>query len=297
MKVRSLVFFAIAALLLAVVPPTPANAAVDAIFKANCKINHSAPDDPIVFRDMPGASHLHDFLGNEALTAGSTTGQLGQATSNCVNDVDQMDHSAYWAPALMKDGVPVATTTNNLQAYYTDGDGKQTITPFPYGLRVIAGDSKAIAPQPISVVEYHCSPGGQLGSFTEIPTCINGTHVVGLIHFPDCWDGVSLDSFDHKSHMAYSALKTGCPVTHPVRVPKLNMHVHWPATTGQPGSQYTLASGGQYSLHADFWNVWAPAALEQIVAQCLNIKTNCTSGLRGMVTGDIVFPLEEWVKP
>jgi hypothetical protein len=43
--------------------------------------------------------------------------------------------------------------------------------------------------------------------------------------FPSCWDGKSLDSPDHQSHVAYSpgsALAGDkCPTTHPVRIPQV----------------------------------------------------------------------------
>lgn len=43
------------------------------------------------------------------------------------------------------------------------------------------------------------------------------------IYFPSCWDGKSLDSDDHKSHVAYpSRVQDGeCPESHPVRLPSL----------------------------------------------------------------------------
>jgi hypothetical protein len=50
-----------------------------------------------------------------------------------------------------------------------------------------------------------------------------------------CWDGVNLDSPDHKSHVAYptagpatfSGSSTGgaCPSTHPVKIPQLMLEV------------------------------------------------------------------------
>lgn len=47
--------------------------------------------------------------------------------------------------------------------------------------------------------------------------------------FPSCWDGVNLDSSDHKSHVAYPDLViTGdCPDTHPVRLPGLFYETIW----------------------------------------------------------------------
>jgi hypothetical protein len=46
------------------------------------------------------------------------------------------------------------------------------------------------------------------------------------ITFPSCWDGTTLDSPDHKSHVAYSPSSPGlagasCPSTHPVRIPQV----------------------------------------------------------------------------
>ena len=41
------------------------------------------------------------------------------------------------------------------------------------------------------------------------------------VFFPSCWDGVNLDSADHKSHMAYpiGEYNNGyCPDTHPVHI-------------------------------------------------------------------------------
>lgn len=42
--------------------------------------------------------------------------------------------------------------------------------------------------------------------------------------FPSCWDGVNLDSADHKSHMAYPIQNYNsgdCPASHPVHLVSL----------------------------------------------------------------------------
>lgn len=46
---------------------------------------------------------------------------------------------------------------------------------------------------------------------------------------PSCWDGINLDSEDHKSHMAYpSDLDNGvCPPSHPRRFITLFYEVTW----------------------------------------------------------------------
>ena len=43
------------------------------------------------------------------------------------------------------------------------------------------------------------------------------------VSVPQCWDGVNLDSPDHKSHMAYPV--GGCPSTHPVPFPEITVNV------------------------------------------------------------------------
>lgn len=49
-----------------------------------------------------------------------------------------------------------------------------------------------------------------------------------------CWDGVNLDSTDHKSHVAYpsGSFETGgaCPSTHPVKLPQVMYEVMWDTT-------------------------------------------------------------------
>jgi hypothetical protein len=263
-----------------------------AVFKAHCRLSHTASDDPLLHPGMPGMSHLHDFFGNQSVDADTTTASLAAASSTCAFGVNELDHSAYWFPALLKNGAPVDTTGEDIEAYYRGADSGETVTPFPYGLRMIAGDMMATSPQLPYIADFGCSPpiNGAQGAHTEIPTCPPGRYASGKVTFPSCWDGVHLDSADHKSHMAYSLPDKGCPESHPVRVPELTLRVGWETTVGTYGAEYELASGGQYTLHADFWNGWAPTAMRQLVDKCLNVRTDCTEDVRPRVTGEITFP-------
>ena len=72
--------------------------------------------------------------------------------------------------------------------------------------------------------------------------------------------------------MAYGRLGA-CPADHPVVLPSLAMIVHYPIS-GDPGA-ITLASGGQYSAHGDFFNAWNQPFLAQSVSECLNAMTRC----------------------
>ena len=92
--------------------------------------------------------------------------------------------------------------------------------------------------------------------------------------FPECWDGRRLDSADHKSHMAYATARR-CPSTHPVSVPAITQIYRYPTRGGEG---FSLASGGQFSAHADFVNAWKPEVLRKLVDDCLNALVHCGRG-------------------
>ena len=74
------------------------------------------------------------------------------------------------------------------------------------------------------------------------------------------------------SHLAYVGKDKICPPTHPVLLPRLRVNVRYP-TTGGPTTE--LASGGQFSGHADFFNVWVPSELRRLVKTCINAGITC----------------------
>ena len=91
-----------------------------------------------------------------------------------------------------------------------------------------------------------------------------------LISFPDCWDESRLTSLGSGAHVRYS--DDGCPATHPVPLPQLQMAIDYPpiAVDG-----LSLSSGPIHSAHADFWNTWDQEKLEREVAVCLNRNLVC----------------------
>ncbi len=231
-------------------------------FKVECAWSHAAPDDPIVHPGHPGRSHLHDFFGNVATDADSSaTALLGQDTT-CQN---KLDTAAYWAPALLRDGVPV--TPSGSVAYYRPGPGVDTasVQPYPPGLMMVSGDMATTESQIPAVAAWHCGASPIL--LSEPPTCPRTAPLGVRIVFPDCWDGERLDSDDHRAHVATSA-RGGCPDSHPVAIPQLTFEVHYPVTGDPAGLE--LASGGVLGVHADFLNAWDQAALEREVRVCLN---------------------------
>jgi hypothetical protein len=147
------------------------------------------------------------------------------------------------------------------------------VTAFPQGFKLIAGNSKAIVAQGLRITSWNCGPIAEIRPQATIPTCPDADRQGLALHvqFPDCWDGVDLDSADHQSHMAYS-VRGACPAGHPVAVPALQVNVRYPSAGG---AGLALASGGQLSGHADFFNAWNQVALQRLVDGCLNALRHC----------------------
>jgi Domain of unknown function (DUF1996) len=235
-----------------------------------CNFSHRATNDPIVHARMPGMSHSHDFFGNDTTDAMSTASSLlGKSTSCSLGS----DTAAYWVPSLYKNGNVVKPIKATIY-YRTQVDGGVTVQPFPTGLKMIAGDQMAAGPQSEKIVYYNCHDGPDQHRAALPYDC--GTHTIDAhIRFPQCWDGVHLDSADHTSHMAYPVYDHGvrsCPASHPVVVPRLIIRISWPITNG---NRVRLASGQPYTLHADYLDAWQPSALQNLVDQCINAGRNC----------------------
>lgn len=247
-----------------------------------CGIVHRAKDDPIVFPNQAGKAHLHSFYGNVSTDAQSTGESLMASRSDCARGMETSDRSAYWVPSLMKvaaDGtsVPELGGDQEIWAYYRrpGGAAGPQVQPFPVGLRMISGNAMATTPQATSLVHWQCGFGGPISS--SIPTCSHD-ELHARIVFPNCWNGRTLDSPDHKSHMAFSARDGKCPEGFPVSLPELWIEADYLGLTN--GSIYQLASGGKYSFHADFFAAWDPQVQRALIANCLNRTYACESVTR-----------------
>jgi hypothetical protein len=236
-------------------------------FVENCRFSHSAPDDPIVFPGKAGASHDHTFVGNRSTNASSTYASLRRSPTSCRRAEDT---AGYWVPTLLQNGTPVPPQSATI--YYRRGTLAQ-VTTFANNLRMIAGDANATTPQGMRVTFWSCGALSGVPPSSTVPTCpdARGSFLRLHVRFPSCWDGANLDSSDHKGHMAY-AMGRRCPSTHPVAVPAITQIYRY-ATRG--GDGFTLASGGQFSAHADFVNAWKPGALRRLVDDCLNALVHC----------------------
>lgn len=240
-------------------------------FVNSCRFSHRAGDDPIVFPGRAGQSHDHSFVGAQTTNAFSTHQTLLASPSTC----DREGHTAaYWLPTLMANGAPVAPRGSTI---YYRRKALDRVRAFPPDLRVIAGDANARVPQDRRVTFWSCGLAGGMPRSSSVPSCPSGRRTALRLHvrFPSCWDGKNLDSADHKLHVAYPRRGT-CPVTHPVATPEITIIYRYPPLP--EGTTVELASGGQYSAHADFVNAWDQGTLEQLVNGCLNKLRHCGRG-------------------
>ena len=235
-------------------------------------------------------SHLHVFFGNTGVTAASTTMFNGAPSAS---DGGTLNRTGYWVPAVIDTATGAPIQPSLMQVYYKSGyAGVQPgeVQPFPAGLKMIAGNSKATTADPgvhdyDRVMNWECD-NGDGGEFPYLPTtCQTGTWLVMAVEFPQCWDGVHLDSADHKSHMAYP-VNGGCPADHPVALPQVTERAIYvvPASgtsTWRLSSDNYSGGPGGYSGHADWFNGWDPATMQSIVSNCENAAKDCSMDLLG----------------
>ena len=255
----------------------PAAAAGFGSMQVVCHPSHTNHDDPIVFPRQRGAAHQHEFFGNRSTNAFSTLESLLGKPTTCSRPGDT---AAYWVPAVLNNGQRVKP--DRVIAYYrtTRIRDESSVRPFPRGLRMIAGSAMATAanPQPTRITNWACGDG-VTGTAKPPASCSGGVALRLRIEFPNCWNGRSLDSADHKSHMAYAGVGgvRGCPSSHPVPVPELSLNFRYKISGSLSGVR--LASGGVHSGHADFFNSWNQSVLAQLVKDCLNAGRVCSSSI------------------
>ena len=242
-------------------------------FQANCSATHDLPDDPIVHFGQPGASHMHTFMGSTVTNANSTPEELSANSTSCKAPGDK---SGYWMPTLYN-GDKVVDPIGPQTIYYKSGiTDYKAVQPFPKGLRFVVGDPAATA------VQFHDNPGFQEGwecgddvNNIDFPaSCPAGSELNIRFQAPSCWDGLYLDSPDHKSHMAYPVLGK-CPADHPVAVPMIEFKMAFPVSGDM--SQLHFSSGRGFSFHYDFMNAWDPATLQAMVTHCINGGLQCNA--------------------
>jgi hypothetical protein len=307
----------------------PSNGTGVGAFRFICGSSHLKYDDPIVFPGQPGVSHLHQFFGNTMADANSTYQSLRTSgMSTCGSPVNR---SAYWVPAMMN-GKGKVVQPDYIQVYYkrlpeTHPDcfknGALGCKELPRGLRMVFGFNMKtgtgfFGTGVTNVGSWNCvpkdnkniAPGTKSGSYPNIieaakncPMGAGGNRLELSITAPVCWDGIHLDSADHRSHLSllYDTHMTGfaCPKTHPYIIPSFHLGVFysidsdlyndinvdgtwkgtqtgWHLSSDEMNNSIPGATG-----HADWFGAWDDTVLGLWHKGCINGQLNCSGGDTG----------------
>jgi hypothetical protein len=184
-------------------------------------------------------------------------------------------------------------TPDFYQVYYKVAGPTQlvnSVEELPNGLRMIAGWNAADPDNSVNAWARSWSCDGADPKTTTIPDCPQGSHVVINLRFPMCWDGVNIDSTDHRSHMAYGTPQAfmsqqGCPQSHPVYLPEISLIAFY-ASDGNTDQWYlssdrmpgmTVQPNGS-SFHSDWFGAWDNTVQATWTQECLREVRNCSGG-------------------
>jgi Domain of unknown function (DUF1996) len=226
------------------------------------------------------------FIGNTDTNAFSTASSIANSgNSTCAGGT--ANRSSYWVPAIIDMATNQPVLPSQVMFYYKTGyNGVQpsSVRPFPAGLRMIAGDPNNRSAQFDAPYKWVCHNNYLQNGPTIVQDCAVGDQLDMVVTFPQCWDGVNLDSPDHKSHMAYP--RGGCPSSHPVPLVEISYHISFAITRPGQAANWRLSSDNYsgpagYSLHADWFNGWKQDILETWTRNCSNASRDCHAYLLG----------------
>jgi hypothetical protein len=253
------------------------------IFHTICGYSHSLPDDPLVFPNAPGRSHMHDFGGNATTNAYSTLASLQAGTTNCfVHAPDtQADRSGYWVPQLYFNGTPVSFSEQ--QAYYQSGAIPYVNTP-PTGLELVAGNHHATGPQSTKIVKFTCSgaAGSVIGGHNYPPVCPTGSELKIVVFTQNCLAHTLIvngaDGVNDTSQATY-ANNGVCPAGFDP-IAQVRIEVKYPAGIDGRGTIAFSPDPGSglspyYTMHADWFNAWDHTTLDNFVRGCIDAGVDC----------------------
>jgi Domain of unknown function (DUF1996) len=275
----------------------PGSSSGESAFRMTCNLVLMDFFDPIVYPGVRNSSHLHMFFGNAGINPNSTASTAtSSGAGSCLGGT--VNRTGYWVPALFDSRTSAIIPPDFATIYYKSGYNvdPSTLREIPAGLLMIAGNKNNVgAVQSVNQLEvaiWSC-----VNTVTRntgaIQNCPVGDIATLTITFPQCWDGVNLDSPNHQSHMAYPNYRnqperSTCPSTHPVMMPVISEIFHWKVERGMDpnfwrltSDMYASSTRGGYSAHADWMNGWDQAFLRTILTRCLQAGRDCQVGLLG----------------
>jgi hypothetical protein len=255
------------------------------IFTDTCTLTKTLPNDPIMMPGMTGMSMQHDFFGNPAVDAHSTSKGLVGGASSCSTSADA---SAYWTPVVYQNGKALEPRST-LIYWRAPASSASSVKTMPAGMTMIAGNEAATKSQSDRIIDWTCTPsaGDLVPMRSDAPHDCGSAFLRLVITFPNCWDGHSLAG-KGQTNVVYQSAGGVCPSSHPVQIPQIVMHIAYPTSTA---SNLTLSigptqTGPTVTGHADFMMGWDQSRMDANVAACIDTQTRC-----GRTTGPLATPM------
>ncbi len=240
--------------------------------------------DPIVNPGTP-SGHVHRFFGAQAVSTTTTYEDLRAAPGNTGNVEENL--SLYWHPAIYRvehnsnnqDLVYRLQETSQFSTYYIWPTGETRA--FPDGFKMVGGGAgytdkarplaECVNPSPCeeeAEEEDDKKNCRRQASNNFFPSTFCSELEMSMI-MPSCWDGVRLDSPNHRDHVRYP--KDGdadgeCPRSHPVRLPQIRMFTR---IAPYKGGEYVFSDGTGH-FHADYMSGWKETELQRVLDTCEN---------------------------
>jgi len=267
--------------------------------------------DPKVFPGQPNTGHVHTFMGGCGLNPYTTN--IQDVTTSTYQG-GALVKSVFWSPTPIIQYTGEMLKHSGTVIYYLGGSdindldlsNPNIFQHIPDGFFMITGSGAV--DEISSQTEYatNCFPRagssdtGQYNIGKAIfPDCNEGDGISIKIPYPQCWDGVHLDSSDHKSHVHFKLtaaqrnalpaderLANFCPITHPIRIDSVIAINSWLLPPGYRGNIVKYESN--VFPHMDYWAHYSNSPTQaitwkQVLDDCIiNPGLSCGVGLLGL---------------
>ncbi len=274
-------------------------------FRAGCEFSHFGYDDPLIFPNQPGASHLHMFFGNthvNAFTTGDTLKNSGSSTCNG----QELNRTGYWVPAMFDAAGNVRIPERVVVYYKGEGLARGAAQPYPDNIAMIAtkdlnNPDVQTGGGSVGKYTYACTnnfSGGadQGGGVGNIPVCdgnyyknIYGVdrnpHVVleMNVKFPQCWNGQDPSDYRNFSEPAFGGwYGSNCTGEFNQTFVNLEYFVNYVVELGETTDGWYLSSDvdqttfgsskktGGSTVHGDWWGGWHAETNRMWIENCVN---------------------------
>jgi hypothetical protein len=150
------------------------------------------------------------------------------------------------------------------------------VISMPEFLRASTGNAHGYSSGGVNTehVRWTCSGTGDKVLITY-PRCDGGQRTIRILDFPSCWNGLTIDSANHRTHIVFPNSLGACPGgTFPV--PQLHMELSYRVPSDVDYTIDTFPEDRHSALadHGDFINVM-PESLMSTVVGCLNTGRAC----------------------